>query len=138
MNERDRRLIQEVRELRVFGDLYAQGVTPDDLKRSLMEMFAPYSQNRRALDDYVVERMVPDAVSLRSISDHQWAMGLFAEALHIQRESLGRDRAAGLQCLSSHLERINSALSIYWSQYHISVGMWMNSTLRSLFMKLFA
>ena len=119
MNERDYRVIQQLRELAVFSEPFADGITPDEIKAALIAQLAPYSHNRQALEAYAVVCMVPDAVSLGLIADHRWAMGLFAEALRIQREAIKNDRAAGLRCLSSHQQKIDDALSIYWSLYHL-------------------
>ena len=120
MNERDYRVIRHVRTSAALSELFADGITPEELKEALIAQLAPYSQNRQMLEAYAVAFMVPDAVSLGLITDNRWAMGLFAEVLRIQREALKKDRAASLQCLSSHQQNVNDALSIYWSLYHLS------------------
>jgi hypothetical protein len=119
MTERDRQIIQQLRETALFNDLFAAGITPDDLKSALVAQFAPYFEKDEALHQYVIERMVPAAASLSSIAEQRWAMGLFQDALRVQRNALRTNRPASLQCLSNHLETVNNALTIFWSQYHL-------------------
>lgn len=120
MNERERRVVLHTRALGVFNDLYARGVTPEALKEELVALFAPHSDNHQALSDYVIEYMVADAISFRSIADNEWAMGLFGEALRVYHDALRKDRAGSLACLSSYVESISQSLSTYWSHYHLT------------------
>lgn len=120
MNERERHIIRQMDQIGPFNDLYSHGLRPDEVKEALVALFKPYSLNHQALSKYVVNFMVGDAISLASILDNQWAIDLLTEALQLHREALQTDRAASLNALAAYLERINHALSIFWSQYHLA------------------
>jgi hypothetical protein len=120
MSKRVSRIVEQVRAVNPFADAFARGHSPEEVKQELFDLFAPYSTNHEALLRYVVEFMVPDAVSLTSIQSRPGAMNLFRQALRFHRDALARDRRASLQALPEYTADINEGLSVFWSQYHLA------------------
>jgi hypothetical protein len=123
MDERQRRVVQHMRNASRLEDLYDHGYGPDDIKAALLALFAPYSQNPDALRAYVVDYMVADAISLASIGDSAWALQILEEALRVQRLSIAADRDLALRAMAHRLAAVSAGLDIYWSQYHLSHGL---------------
>lgn len=109
------------RELRVLGDtigglnigeLYASGITPEEVKEGIVEIFRPYFQDVEALKSCAIDYLVPDTVLLIQVLDEAWAKDLFEEILRVHRSAIQRNRQASLQAFYDHLSNINGSFSV--------------------------
>jgi len=120
MDRRERRVMAHIASLQPLEALYAEGLSPDDVKEVLLELFTPYSENHDALGHYVVNFLVGDAITLSTIQDSAWAMQLLQEALRVHRAAIAADREFSLRMLGERIVEESAALSTYWSQYHLA------------------
>jgi len=120
MDRRQQRVVAHIANLQPLEALYTEGLSPDDVKAVLLELFKPYSENHDALQHYVVNFLVGDAITLSTIQDSAWAMQLFREALRVHRVAIAADREFSLRMLGERIVEESAALSTYWSQYHLA------------------
>ena len=119
MDKREKQVLDHIRDMKPLEELYAEGMTPANVKDILFDLFAPYSKNHDALMRYVVEYMVVDSMTLASIRDNDWAVQLLEESLRIYRLAIATDWNFSLRTLSERLVDEKNALAVFWSQYHL-------------------
>ncbi len=119
MDKREKQVLDHIRDMKPFEELYAEGIAPVDVKDILFSLFAPYSENHEALRRYVVEYMAVDSMTMASIRGNYWAIQLLEESLRIYRLAIGNDSNFSLLTLSNRLVYENEAMAVFWSQYHL-------------------
>ena len=120
MDKREQQVLDHIRDMKPLEELYAEGLTPTNVKDALFGLFAPYSENHEALKRYVVECMAVDSMTLASIRDNERAVNLLEESLRIYRLAIATDWNFSLRTLSERLVYEKNAIAVFWSQYHLS------------------
>lgn len=97
------------------------GLSPADVKKSIIELLSPYFTDQSVLEKFAVTVLPPEAVSVSKILPDSWAEEMFVTILADYRAALYINNHACLESSAEWETDIQHGISEYWSAFHLEI-----------------
>jgi hypothetical protein len=115
------KLLQSIRKYSNYLSALEQGVSPDDVKQSIISILAPYFENAQVLDELAIIVLAPEAVSVSKLQHDKWALDMFSNVLEDYRKALAINKKHCLDTCARWEEKIGHGTSEYVSSFLLEV-----------------
>src|SRR5688572_4841461 len=109
-----RKVLDGVRQFSGLLSFAEQGISPDEIKQSIIDLLSPYFTNQTILNEFAITVLVPEAVNLAKIENDAWAKTMFTNVLNDYRQALASDKSACFESFAKWESSIQHGLSEYW------------------------
>lgn len=94
------------------------GMTPQQIKASIVDVLKPYFSNLEQLEQLAVDLLAPQAINLVRLEENPWALNSFKHVWEIYRRASEVDPDACYQIFAASEPAIADSLSEYWSSLY--------------------
>ena len=115
------RLLSSVREYTSLFSAFESGVTPDQIKRGVIELLSPYFTDEPTLETLAVNALMGDAFELGRLSKDKLSFDLFEHAMDIHQQAKARNSSESLKVCAAWLPAVYEGVSVFWSQLHLEL-----------------
>lgn len=97
------------------------GLKPKEIKKFVIETLEPYFENRDVLDEFAIETLIPESITLLRLQRDKRFFEMFKKCLFTYRSAKVKDPQASFKsCVIWHPYVLNS-VSEFWSVLHLEV-----------------
>lgn len=115
MSNRNEYLVQGVRKFSPLLQAYEQGLTYEEIKRSIEIQLMEEFKNKNNINRYGIDLLANEAVNIAKIKNSDSAYELYKKCLEIRRDFLCTNQDLCAQICAQWEESIGKALSLYWN-----------------------
>lgn len=116
-----KRVLDGVRRSSPLLSFAEQGMSPHEVKLSIVSLLSPYFANKDILNELAVDVLVAEAVNVSKIENDAWAKAMFSHVLNEYRQAVACDKTACFEGFAHWESKIQQGLSEYWSGFHLEV-----------------
>jgi ribosomal protein L25 (general stress protein Ctc) len=116
-----KKVLDGVRQFSPLLSFAEQGMSPAEIKQSIIDLLSPYFTNQSVLNDLAIEVLVPEAVNVSKIENDAWAKVMFTNVLSEYRQAMSSDKNACFEGSAKWESKIQHGVSEYWSGFHLEI-----------------
>jgi hypothetical protein len=115
------KLLHSIRKDSNYLSMIEHGASPDDVKKSIISILAPYFENTHVLDELAVISLAPEAVSILKLQNDKWVLDMFSNVLEDYRKALATNKSLCLDTCAQWQEKYFHGTSEYTSSFLLEV-----------------
>jgi hypothetical protein len=115
MSDRVAKLAESVRQTTPLVCWAEAGVSPDEVKNTLIQVLLPHFTNEDVLRSYGVEAIAPEAIRILKLQYDDWAYQAFRQCLSIYQSAAKANLAASVDACAQFYEDVVRGMADYWS-----------------------
>jgi hypothetical protein len=120
-NKEIQRALEVTKKWNVFRPLIEAGLSPSEIKSSIIEILHPYFKNKALLAEYAVELLPGEAFRVARIQQDPWTEKVFNKLSDIYRLAEAADPGACYKACAESERDILAAASYHWSQLYLEI-----------------
>ncbi len=105
----------------VFRPLIEAGLSPAEIKTSIIELLSPYFKDQALLKEYAVELLPGEAFRVARIKKESWTAQAFDNVSSIYREAEAANPVACYKACAESEKDVLAAASNHWSQLYLEI-----------------
>jgi len=113
------KLLTSLQEYSSLRDVFSAGITPDDVKKSIIGILGPHFENQTVLEELAVPALLPEAMTVAHLMQHSWAYDGYCKSLDMYHSAHTSTRGTSIGLCASWEEDIEEGLHHYWSAFQL-------------------
>lgn len=111
--------IKNYNEVSPISHFYDFGLTPNDIKHSILDSFSPYFVNQENLEKYAISDLTSNWLAYLSVyKEYPDSLVLIEKILSLFNESKEKNLNATIEAYVQWMPEINQSISRFWSLYN--------------------
>ncbi len=103
-----------------FEILYENGVSPSELKASIIKTYQPYFSNQDRLSEYSTDWLVSGWVNFTKLKKNEWFLTNFEKCLSLFNDAKSNNKIECFNAVALWVPEINKAVTKFWSFKNLS------------------
>lgn len=106
-----------------FEMLYENGISPDDLKNSIINTYRPYFNNQERLNEYAIDWLVSGWVNFSKLKQNEWCLNNFEKCLSMFNAAKNANESECLEAVAEWVPELHKAVTKFWSFKNLSMDL---------------